>query len=255
MDVCALTFRIFFLIVLQLCDSEVRVNLTAIVGSSIKFPDPVKDQGFFIFGPKTIAFAFDGALKIVENSYLNRLNRSSSGHFTLSDLKKSDAGVYTVDSKTGTVFAKFYELKIYDSLSAPVVSCVNVSESSFFLQCTVNQTEQTTLQWFKGGQSLTSTDSGELLLDVPRLHSNTQYECVVRNPAQKRNITVDVTAVCDKEKNQPANTRLTHEKHVVYVTVIVVTSVFFLLVLVYLVYYFIKKRKHMEVPTFHAQGL
>ncbi|KAK7929859.1 hypothetical protein WMY93_006254 [Mugilogobius chulae] len=185
------------LTVFPLCLTEVKVNLTAVVGSSITFPNPVKERGYFSFGSKTIAPVSNGVFEIDENIYTNRLHWSSStGLFTLSNLQKTDSGVYSIDSKKGNVFYKNYELKLYDPVSVPVVSGVNVSSDSCTLQCSVNHTEQITLSWFRGDQTVDSSrTSTVLLLNVQRRDYTDQYKCVAQNPADNKTVIVNVTTV------------------------------------------------------------
>ncbi|XP_055014414.1 uncharacterized protein LOC129410377 [Boleophthalmus pectinirostris] len=170
---------VLLLTVISLSFSEVRVNLTAVVGSSITFPDPVKERGFFSF-----ASVYNEVFEIEEDIYTNRLHwNSSTGRFTLSDLLKSDSGVYTIDSKKGNVFYKYYELKVYEPLSLPLVSRMNMSADSCTLQCSVNLTEQTTLSWFRGEQRVDSSSSSVLPLTVQLWENTSEHKCVAQNPA------------------------------------------------------------------------
>ncbi|XP_055079519.1 uncharacterized protein LOC129456438 [Periophthalmus magnuspinnatus] len=197
---------LFLLSVLSLSLSEVRVNLTSAVGSSITFPDPVKERGFLSFRTRTIASIYNGVLEIEEDIYTNRLHwNSSTGHFTLSDLQKNDCGVYAIDSKKGNVFYKLYELKVYEPVSRPVVSCVNMSADICTLQCSVTLTEQTTLSWFRGEQPVDSSSSAVQLLTVQLRKNTPEYKCVAQNPADEKIVIVDITAVCTCKKKDLSN--------------------------------------------------
>ncbi|XP_055014230.1 uncharacterized protein LOC110164353 isoform X2 [Boleophthalmus pectinirostris] len=194
---------VLLVFVLVQCEAEVRVNLTAVVGSSITFPDPVKERGFFLYGSKTIASVYNGVFEIEEDIYTNRLHwNSSTGRFTLSDLQKSDSGVYTIDSKKGNVFLKYYELKLYKPLPLPVVSRVNVSADSCTLQCSVNLTEQTTLSWFRGEQRVDSSSSAVLLLTVQLQDNTSEHKCVAQNLADEKNVIVNITKKCQFVESQ-----------------------------------------------------
>uniref|UniRef100_A0AAV2LK01 Ig-like domain-containing protein n=1 Tax=Knipowitschia caucasica TaxID=637954 RepID=A0AAV2LK01_KNICA len=198
-----------FAYVLVQCDGDVRVNLTAVVGRSVTFPDSVKEKGYISFGPKPIAAVFNGEFEIDEDIYTNRLHwNKSTGLFTLSDLQKSDSGVYSIDSKKGNVFFKLYDLKVFEEVCVPVVSCVNVSSDSVTLQCSVNHTEQTTLSWFRGGQSVVSSSSAVLPLTVQQRNYTHQYKCVSQNPAEEKTATVKITEIC--ERNETRSTRSIH---------------------------------------------
>ncbi|KAK7929856.1 hypothetical protein WMY93_006251 [Mugilogobius chulae] len=186
------------LTVFPLSLTEEKVNLTAVVGSSITFPDPLKQRGYFSFGSKLVALVYNGVNETEDNNYTNRLHWSkSTGLFTLSNLQKTDSGVYTIDSKKGNVFVKNYELKLFDPVSVPEVSGVNVSSDSCTLQCSVNPTEQITLSWFRGDQTVDSSrTSTVLILNVKRRDYSDQYKCVALNPADKKTVIVNVTIVC-----------------------------------------------------------
>ncbi|CAL9700961.1 unnamed protein product [Knipowitschia caucasica] len=189
--------------VLVQCDGDVRVNLTAVVGRSVTFPDSVKEIGYISFGPKIIAAVSNGAFEIDEDIYTNRLHwNKSTGLFTLSDLQKSHSGVYSIKSKKGNVFSKDYDLKVFEEVSVPVVSCVNVSSDSVTLQCSVNHTEQTTLSWFRGGQSVVSSSSAVLPLTVQQRNYTHQYKCVSQNPVGEETVTVNRTTVCGLNDKQ-----------------------------------------------------
>lgn len=89
-----------------------------------------------------------------------------------------------------------------DPVSAPVVSCVNVSEDSCSLQCSVTKTEQTTLLWFRGEYPVNSSNSGVLPLTVQHQDYNSEYKCVAQNPAQNKTTTVNIITVCNISETQ-----------------------------------------------------
>ncbi|XP_055078725.1 uncharacterized protein LOC117369466 isoform X2 [Periophthalmus magnuspinnatus] len=227
---------LFLLSVLSLSLSEVRVNLTSAVGSSITFPDPVKERAFLNFRTKTIALIYNGVYEIEEDIYTNRLHWSSTGHFTLSDLQKNDSGVYAIDSKKGNVFYKLYELKVYDPVSRPVVSCVNVSADICTLQCSVTLTEQTTLSWFRGEQPVDSSSSAVQLLTVQLRKNTPEYKCVAQNPADKKIVIVDITTLCTNLTSD-ANTKNSQP------VAIIIPIVFAALIILCVVIFVIKKKK------------
>uniref|UniRef100_A0AAV2LP74 Ig-like domain-containing protein n=1 Tax=Knipowitschia caucasica TaxID=637954 RepID=A0AAV2LP74_KNICA len=95
-----------------------------------------------------------------------------------------------------------------EEVSVPVVSCVNVSSDSVTLQCSVKHTEQTTLSWFRGGQSVVSSSSAVLPLTVQQRNYTHQYKCVSQNPAEEKTATTGlggpVQAPSDQETGGPA---------------------------------------------------
>uniref|UniRef100_A0AAV2LPS1 Ig-like domain-containing protein n=1 Tax=Knipowitschia caucasica TaxID=637954 RepID=A0AAV2LPS1_KNICA len=84
----------------------------------------------------------------------------------------------------------------------PVVSCVNVSSDSVTLQCSVKHTEQTTLSWFRGGQSVVSSSSAVLPLTVQQRNYTHQYKCVSQNPVGEKTATVKITEICTEENTE-----------------------------------------------------
>ncbi|KAK7883938.1 hypothetical protein WMY93_027061 [Mugilogobius chulae] len=172
------------------------MNLSAVVGSSVTFNDSVKDRGFFKSGSRTIVSVCDGAFEVEDELYSDRLEWSSStGLFTLSQLHKSDSGLYTIDSKRTGVF-QVYNLKVHDAVCLPLVSALNSSSDSCTLQCSVNDTELLTLSWFRGDECVKSSTSAELSLTVQPGNHTEQYKCVAQNPAQEQSVRVNVTTAC-----------------------------------------------------------
>uniref|UniRef100_A0AAV2LK84 Ig-like domain-containing protein n=1 Tax=Knipowitschia caucasica TaxID=637954 RepID=A0AAV2LK84_KNICA len=215
--------------VLVQCDGDVRVNLTAVVGRSVTFPDSIH-----------------------EDIYTNRLHwNKSTGLFTLSDLQKKDSGVYSIDSKKGNVFFKYYDLKVFEEVSGPVVSCVNVSSDSVTLQCSVKHTEQTTLSWFRGGQSVVSSSSAVLPLTVQQGNYTDQYKCVSQNPVDNKTATVNITAVCTgkNESNQSDEKK----RSVIIIPIVSGVLVFIIIIILCIVFFIKKKFSKPESPSLQSQ--
>lgn len=93
---------------------EVKKNLTAVVGGSITLPERLQDRGFLLLGLRNIAEVDESHFDVHEESYRNRLHwNKTSGLFTITDLQRSDSGLYKLDSRKGQVFTLSYNLMIY----------------------------------------------------------------------------------------------------------------------------------------------
>ncbi|KAK7883936.1 hypothetical protein WMY93_027059 [Mugilogobius chulae] len=179
------------------CAALCAAELKSVVGSSVSFPDPVKERAFFSYRQATIASVSNGTFEVEDELYSDRLQWSSStGLFTLSQLHKSDSGLYTIDSKKGAVFLRDYTLNVYDAVRLPLLSSLNISSDSCTLQCSVNDTELLTLSWFRGDECVKSSTSAELSLTVQPGNHTEQYKCVAQNPAQEQSVRVNVTTAC-----------------------------------------------------------
>ncbi|KAL3995788.1 scotin [Sarotherodon galilaeus] len=193
---------IVLLVVMRFSASEeVKKNLTGTVGGNITLPDSVLEKGYLLYGGKVIADVIKGEFDISEDIYKNRLQWDrNSGLFTLTELQRSDSGIYTVDSKTGNVFTSSYKLTVYDSVPTPAVKKVSVSSESCSLLCSVDR--ETTLLWFKDEQRLNQSSSAlSLPLTVHKQDFNSSYRCVAANPAENKTLPVHVNTTCGDTNN------------------------------------------------------
>ncbi|KAK7929032.1 hypothetical protein WMY93_005427 [Mugilogobius chulae] len=109
-----------------------------------------------------------------------------------------------------------------DPVSVPVVSCVNVSSDSCILRCSLNQSrsEQTTLNWFRGDQTVDSSSTSTVLnLTVQRRDYTDQYKCVALNPADKKTVIVSVTTVCKLNETETDTSPRGNTSSVIYAEV------------------------------------
>ncbi|XP_072318880.1 uncharacterized protein [Eucyclogobius newberryi] len=237
---------IYKLVIMFTCDADVKVPLKAVVGSSITFPNSVKEKAFILLGTTNLASVSNGAFEIYEDIYTNRLHWSSStGLFTLSHLQQNDSGVYTIDSKKGNVLKKIYELKLYEAVSAPVVSSVNVSADSCTVQCSVKHTEQTTLSWFRGEQPVDSSTSAVLLLTVQLQDYTSQYRCVAQNPADNKAVIVNITTVCEHKETLSDTSS---GSKAVYIVIPIVLTVLIIIIMAFVLYVIKKCSKKESTP-------
>ncbi|KAF7649837.1 hypothetical protein LDENG_00135300, partial [Lucifuga dentata] len=177
---------------------EIKKNLTATGRGSITLPDPVVEFGFLLHTGKNIAWVKNGEFEVLEESYINRLQwSSSSGLFTISNLHKNDSGIYGIDSKKGNLFVTSYKVTVYESVLQPAVNTSSVSSDNCTLLCSVDEGDEMTISWYKGEEKVNQSSSDlSLLITVHKEDFNSSFTCVAANPADNKTLPVDVTAFC-----------------------------------------------------------
>ncbi|KAG5849614.1 hypothetical protein ANANG_G00112810 [Anguilla anguilla] len=120
-------------------------ELNGIVGKSIEFPAAVETSGNLIYSSKanagvTIGDVTDGYFTPQNEKFRDRLQwHSSTGHFSLSELKLEDSGVYKVEKNDGQKSASF-NLTVWIPVSKPHVM-VTHNKYPCKLMCTVEGQE------------------------------------------------------------------------------------------------------------------
>ncbi|XP_008304052.1 T-lymphocyte surface antigen Ly-9-like [Stegastes partitus] len=191
------------LTVLSSSAADVEETLTGSEGGSITLPAPVGELGLLFYKVKTLAVVQNWVLDIWHQRYRDRLlwNRTT-GLFTITRLQKDDSGIYTVQSKTGNVFAQSYKLTVYDSASGPAVETVNVTSDSCVLRCAVDSAADITLRWYKDEEMLNQISFPDsLLLTVTEQNLSSSYRCEAGNPAENTSVHVDVKTLCSGLKH------------------------------------------------------
>ncbi|KAF6739413.1 CD48 antigen [Oryzias melastigma] len=190
--------------VMLLAASEGLKTILKVVGGNVTLPDPVPESGFLLRESKNIAQVLEKKLNIFEEIYRNKiLWDQTSGLFTITDLQKSDSGVYHIDSKTGKVFNVFYNLTVFDSPAPPAVRSLNSSSDSCWLLCSVDSLSS--LSWFRGPEELERRDSVlSLRVSISREEQNSSFRCESSNPAGETSVTVDVETLCSPSVEQEA---------------------------------------------------
>ncbi|XP_024146112.1 uncharacterized protein LOC112157540 [Oryzias melastigma] len=185
-----------FYFVMLLAASEGLKTILKVVGGNVTLPDPVPESGFLFQEKKILAQVLEKKLNIFEEIYRNRiLWNHTSGLLTITDLQKSDSGVYNIDSKKGKVFTASYNLTVFDSPAPPAVWSLNSSSDSCWLLCSVDSLSS--LSWFRGPEELERRDSVlSLRVSISREEQNSSFRCESSNPAGETSVTVDVETLC-----------------------------------------------------------
>ncbi|XP_041641974.1 uncharacterized protein LOC121508904 isoform X2 [Cheilinus undulatus] len=232
-----------FLLMVSSAAEEVTSELKGVEGGSVTFPDPVMETGFFSYERTTVAIVKDRKFEIFGEAYEDRIFwNNQTGLFTIRGLRRTDSGVYTVDSKKGTVFTRSHKLTVYEPVAAPEVKAVNVSKDNCTLICSVKKAEAMTLLWYKEGKILKQSS---LALSLPLIVQDftSAYSCVAANPAEKKTFDVNATSVCSSSNNvePPSDTRTKN-----LIAIPIVLAVIAVLALFIGWKYFIKNKKTNE---------
>ncbi|KAJ8245196.1 hypothetical protein GJAV_G00274090 [Gymnothorax javanicus] len=181
-------------------------ELNGIVGKSIEFPTPVQTRGSLTHKGDVIGDVTSSRLTTPSNEFKGRLQwDSSSGHFTLSELKEADAGEYKVQN-TEQKITTVYQLNVYIPVSTPNVSIIH-NKYPCKLMCTVDRGTKVTLSWYREGEEEHYSSSGSL--DAPYIKlpeavdRGGTYTCVAKNSVSNLNTSITVGEHCteDKEDN------------------------------------------------------
>ncbi|XP_041641397.1 titin-like [Cheilinus undulatus] len=181
---------------------KAKTDLKGVEGRSITFPDPVLEFGFLTFEGKTIAMVTDGEFEVLEETYKDRLSwNNQTGLFTIRVLQRADAGVYVTDSKKGTVSSTSHQLTVYKPLEVLKVYREYMWLDDCWLECWLNNYEETTLVWYKDDEILKQTGWSSSI-KVHRQDFNSSYRCVAVNPVEEKTVRVNVTTLCSSDAPQ-----------------------------------------------------
>ncbi|KAG5849615.1 hypothetical protein ANANG_G00112820, partial [Anguilla anguilla] len=124
-------------------------ELNGIVGKSIEFKYAVKTNGGLMYSSVTIGDIRDSSFTPSIEKYNGRVHwDSSTGYFSLSELRLNDSGVYNVqnDGQKSVSFS----LTVWINVTKPHVS-ITQNEYPCTLQCTVERGTGATLSWYREG--------------------------------------------------------------------------------------------------------
>ncbi|XP_015256945.1 PREDICTED: uncharacterized protein LOC107102246 [Cyprinodon variegatus] len=161
---------------------------------------------------------------------MNKLYWSkTSGLLMITDLQRSDSGIYTIDSKKGKVFYTFYNLTVYDPPPSPAVRFLTVSSEICWLLCSVDN--PTSLLWYKDEEILNQSSSAvSLPITVYRNDRDSSYRCVAANPAGNKTFHLDVRTSCGFNETESSD----HERYHWTVIPVVIGVLLCAVLLIYL---------------------
>uniref|UniRef100_A0A3B3V8E5 Ig-like domain-containing protein n=1 Tax=Poecilia latipinna TaxID=48699 RepID=A0A3B3V8E5_9TELE len=114
---------------------------------------------------------------------------SLTGALTVSQLETSDSGVYQFQSISSKILSRDFHLTVYTALC--VSSVVNSSSASVTVECSVQNSRELKLSWYRGTERLKQTSSPSLPtmltlsleVDAP---DGDDYSCVAENPVERQ---------------------------------------------------------------------
>ncbi|XP_035992610.1 hepatocyte cell adhesion molecule [Fundulus heteroclitus] len=118
-----------------------------------------------------------------------------TGALTITQVKTSDSGKYRFNSIGGKIITKDFHLIVYSLVPAPSLSTtsavITTSSSSVTVECSVHNSRELTLSWYRGKERLKKTSSPKLSskltlsLEVNATDRD-NHSCVAENPVEKK---------------------------------------------------------------------
>ncbi|XP_038125571.1 uncharacterized protein LOC119772930 [Cyprinodon tularosa] len=117
-----------------------------------------------------------------------------TGSLTIIQVKTSDTGKYQFQSIRSKILMRVFHLIVYSFVPAPSIaispSVCNSSSSSVTVECSVHNSRELMLSWYRGKESLKKTSSPKLTtltlsLEVDPSYGD-NYSCVAENPVERK---------------------------------------------------------------------
>ncbi|XP_053183598.1 uncharacterized protein LOC128366852 [Scomber japonicus] len=242
--------RIIFFFIVMISAATEEIYLSATEGGNITLPEPLLEDGYIIFKGKNVAVVNNGSIRLRDLTYTNRLHwDKNTGLFTITGLKMSDSGSYTIDPNEGNIFPAPYILTVYERVPSPAVNTVNVSTESCILLCSVDKAE-TTLLWYKDEEILNQSSSAlSLPLTVHKQDFRSSYRCVAANPAENKTLHVNIKTSCWNITDDTDKTDETERNYLVPLIICTVSAVALVSLVV-----IAKKKYHKKSETITSQA-
>lgn len=126
---------------------------------------------------------------------------NQTGSLTITDLTVTDSGVYQFQTFGSKILSLNFLLTVYSSVSSPSIK-VNSSNSSWLtVECSVQNSRDVILSWYRGKDILTQTNSSNLsamlsLLLEKKNDDGENYSCEAENPVDKKTTILHTEGVC-----------------------------------------------------------
>uniref|UniRef100_A0A8C6UA99 Ig-like domain-containing protein n=1 Tax=Neogobius melanostomus TaxID=47308 RepID=A0A8C6UA99_9GOBI len=139
--------------------------------------------------------------------FKERLNLDrETGDLTISKLSLNDTGVYERQRIGTYISSKQFKLEVYSPLSPPSVNVEKSYSGECQVECSVKNSRNLTLTWFKGNdwlQRMSSSDSAGLSLALNLNQREThKYFCEARNPLENMTARFHPNEICLKNGEQ-----------------------------------------------------
>ncbi|KAM7393499.1 hypothetical protein PAMP_020364 [Pampus punctatissimus] len=132
---------------------------------------------------------------------------SQTGALTVTKLRVSDSGVYMWQSINSNILFQNFNLVVYSSVVPPTIkvnaSLVNTSCSSLTFECSVENSRELILSWFRGSERLKNTSSPDvsarisLTLEI-EYQDEDNYSCLAENPVEAKATKLNTKDTCLK---------------------------------------------------------
>ncbi|XP_062905754.1 signaling lymphocytic activation molecule-like [Mobula hypostoma] len=160
----------------------------------------------------------------------------------IQNLTDSDEGLYEIYARTNKgVHKEMTELRIYESISAPVISIsklISHEVCNISLHCLVERGTEPVYTWWTGDDDITANESHVLIdggrsleLSVRLSDNNTVYNCTVRNPVSEATMSVDLRNLCQDTEGE----KLLRPLHIGLI--IAAVLIFFLVAILFMLYW------------------
>ncbi|CAI5681642.1 uncharacterized protein LOC112847045 [Oreochromis niloticus] len=131
-----------------------------------------------------------------DESFRDRLQLDSqTGALTITQLSVLDSGIYKWQAISDTISWKQFNLTVYGSLGTPSItvrSSFNTKScSSVTVECSVHNSQDLVLSWYRVEERLTNISSPDLssklylALEIES-HERGSYSCIAENPVEKK---------------------------------------------------------------------
>ncbi|XP_076026830.1 CD48 antigen-like [Genypterus blacodes] len=116
---------------------------------------------------------------------------SQTGSLTITDLNISDSGVYQFQTIGNKIISQSFHLAVYSSVPPPSIKVNRSNGSQLTAECSVKNSQEATLSWFRGSDRLEQIASRDLsaTLSLPLVienHNGENYSCEVENPVDRK---------------------------------------------------------------------
>ncbi|XP_040859242.1 SLAM family member 5-like isoform X2 [Ochotona curzoniae] len=147
----------------------------------------------------------------------NRFNLTKLGFLIIKNLTVEMSGLYTAEIKfkSGQSQVEAFQLCVYEPIPHPQIQIHSISNTSDWcnvtLECdTPGYTEDLTVTWMANNLEQNRTlvptpHSKNLSLSLPIDQWNVHLTCVVSNPADQKNATLDLRGICPQKGHPQSN--------------------------------------------------
>ncbi|XP_036372539.1 signaling lymphocytic activation molecule-like [Megalops cyprinoides] len=144
---------------------------------------------------------------------------STTGLFTITQLRAEDSGEYKVDSKDGQKKLVTFQLQVYERVSTPTVTVTAVRRLNCSVLCSVENGREVTLSWQREGVTLSHTSSPDLNtnLSLPLEIGGPKhtYYCEVKNPVSSQRHLLDIPENCTSSGETQEDDTARHRSYII----------------------------------------